>query len=281
MPACASCKNKQSNDRCLNHALKGLIFCGVHSRVKNPRIWTQVNGFDSKVVKIQKIWRGYSLRKQLSLAGPGVLKRSLCNNEDELITLESIRLIHPSDYFGFEESGKVYGFDIRSIIDSLHRTGANPFTRQPLSIESRKRIRQLYGYRLRHKLENYYEHNILKTPDSLLQNRWVQVCQIIEENGFYDIHPNTFVGLNKTQLYIFLNMILNDAQAWAAEHKSSASKRYKYVAWIRNAIQKFYNRAQPVHYYSFTVASTLCVLLYDCVDPYNICFIIMSALYRL
>jgi hypothetical protein len=281
MTVCAACKNKKSNDRCLNNSLRGVVFCGVHSRVKNPRIWTRVHGYDSKVINIQKLWRGYIIRKRLRLAGPGVLKRSMCNNEDELITFESIKSIHPFDFFGFEENGKVYGFDIRSIVDSLHRTGTNPFTRQNLTIDSRIRIRQIYGYRLRNKLENYYEHNALRTSETLIQNRWIQVCQIIEENGFFDVHPNIFISLNKSQLYIFLNMILNDLQALAAEHKSSDSRRYKYILWVKNAIQKFHIRSEPLQYYSFNVASTLSVLLYDCIDCYNICFIIMSALYRL
>lgn len=281
MPVCAACKNTKTDDRCSNNSLRGVIFCGVHARMKNPRIWAKINGYDSKVTKIQKLWRGYLIRKRLELAGPGVLKRSLCNNEDELITFESIRSVHPLDYFGFEENGKVYGFDIRSIVDSLHRTATNPFTRQNLTIDCRIRIRQIYGYRLRHKLQNYYEHNTLKSPTALVQNRWIQVCQIIEENGFFNVHPNIFLALNKSQLYIFLNMISNDLQVWAAEHKSSASRRYKYLTWIKSAILKFYGRVEAVPYYSFNVATTLSVLLYDCVDSYNICFIIMSALYRL
>lgn len=280
MPTCASCKNKQSTDKCNRPALNGLLFCGVHSKSKHPRLWTTVHGVDSKIVQIQKLWRGYFIRRRLQLAGPGALKRSVCNNQDELITFESISTVSPFDYFGFEESGKVYGFDVRSIIDSLHRTASNPFTRQPLTIDTRKRIREIYGYRLRKKLDNYYEHNILKTPEALLQNRWTQVCQIIEENGFFNINTNLFLGLNKTQLYIFLNMIHNDMTVWASEHDPMSSKRFRYLVWVMNAIKKF-NRANDLSYYSFNVASVLCVILYDCVDPYNLCFIIMSALYRL
>lgn len=280
MPTCAACRNKQTNDRCSRSALAGLLLCGVHSRSKIPRIWTKVNGHDNKIIRIQKIWKGYFTRKQLKLAGPGVLKRSLCNNSDELILFEPISTIHPLNYFGFEESGKVYGFDIRTIIDVLHRTSENPFTRQPLSIESRKRIREIYGFRLRKKLDNYYEHNVLRTPEALLQNRWTQVCQIIEENGFFNIHPNLFIGLNKSQLYILLNMICNDIKVWASEHNPVLSKRFRYLVWLKNSIKKF-NKVSDLSYHSFTAASVLCIILYDCVDSYNVCFTIMSALYRL
>lgn len=280
MPACIACKNKQSNDRCTNSALNGVLFCGVHSRTKTRRIWTVINNVDTKLVAIQKVWRGYMVRKLLKLAGPGALKRITCNNQDELISLEPISSVNPLNYFGFEENGKIYGFDIRTIIDALHRTGANPFTRQPLTIECRRRVRELYGYRMRNKLENYYEHNGLKTPDSLITDRWTQVCQIIEENGFYNLHPNIFLHLNKSQIHVFLNMVCNDIQIWAAEHKRPDSRRLKYYVWLRRALGKM-NRTVDVKYYSFLGASVLAMILYDCVDSYNICFIIMSALYRL
>ena len=280
MTTCASCKNKKSNDRCTNLSLQGMLFCGVHCRNKDPRIWSKVNNIDPKVTNIQKIWKGYFTRKRLELAGPGVLKRSLCNNNDELITFEPIKSVDPFDYFGFKENDKIYGFDIRTIIDALHRTGNNPFTRQPLSIECRKRIREIYGYRLRKKLENYYENNVLKTPDALLQNRWIQVCQIIEENGFFNINPNIFMGMSKSQLFTFLNMVSNDMYVWASDHKQGKSKRFIYLVWVRNVLKKF-NRVEDLNYYSFNVASILCIILYDCVDCYNLCFIIMSALYRL
>lgn len=280
MATCMSCKNKQSDDRCTNPSLKGLIYCGVHSRAKNPRNWSKINGVESKTIKIQKTWKGHFTRKRLFLAGPGVLSRSMCNNSDEIISLEPISIVHPFDYFGFNESGKIYGFDIRTIVDALHRTGQNPFTRQPISIEIRRRIREIYGYRLRNRLENYYEHNIFKTPDTLLQNRWVQVCQIIEENGFFDTTPNTFINLNKSQLFVLLSMVYVDVETWALEHNPKLSKRFQYLLLLKNAIKKF-NHIATTRFHSFNVASVLSILLYDCIDCYNICFIIMSALYRL
>ncbi len=280
MPPCASCKNKTSNERCSNSSLAGLIFCGVHSKSKNPRLWSKVNGLDDKSIKIQKLWRGFFVRKRLNLAGPGVLRRSLCNNQDELVSLEPITTIHPFDYFGFEENSKVYGFDIRTIIDALHRTKTNPFTRQPLAIECRRRIHTIYGYRLRRKLDNYYEQTSLKTPEALLENRWTQVSQMIEENGFYSVDPNIFLSLTKLQLFVFLSMILNDLKVWASEHTSSESLRYKYVIWVRNIVNRYHANSN-YQLFSHSVASILGVILYDAVDPYTVCFIIMSALYRL
>lgn len=282
MVLCGSCKNKTSNERCSNNALPGLSLCGKHARVKSPRLWTAINGIDSKVTTISKIWKGYFIRKQLQLAGPGVLNRSVCNNSEELVSLEPITTIHIFDYFGFEENGKIYGFDIRTILDGLHRNliPTNPYTRQPLSIPVRRRLREIYNYRRRNDIETTYKNNIIKNIDDILLNRWTQICQVAEEHGFFNIHPNFFLSLNKTQLYVLLAMINNDLKTWAAEHEPIHSKRFLYVFWTTTSLKKFSSQTSVTEY-SFFVSSVLLSILYNSVEPYTICFIIMSALYRL
>jgi hypothetical protein len=284
MQPCASCKNKTSNERCKNNALNGIIFCGKHSRVKTPRIWSIINNVESKVTLIAKVWKGYNIRKLIQLAGPGVLNRKVCNNEEEISSLEEIKSVHPLDYFGFEENGKIYGFDIRTLFDNFHRNFkiTNPYTRQPLTIETRKRLRQLYGYRLSRKLPRCFEHNTLTTANDVIRNTWNQVCQIIEENGFIgtDLAPNIFLTMNKSQLYVFINLVLNDVKAWASEHKTPQSSRLKYAFLLQNTKNRF-NSTTSVYEYSFYVGTTLLSILYSSVEPYIICFIIMAALYRL
>lgn len=279
---CVSCKNKNSKDRCPNSALAGIRFCGVHSKIKNPRLWIDVNNVNSKIVLISKIWRGYITRKSLELAGPGVLKRSVCNNADEIMSFEPITKVDPLDYFGFEENGKVYGFHICSILDILNRANnpQNPYTRQPLDIQIRKRIREVYGYRIRSKLPTHHEDSGLIGIENILTNRWLQLSQIIEENGFYNLNSNLFLGLNKSQLYIFLNMILNDTKTWAAEHVGKKSSRFIFCFWIKSVLNK-HSSSQSVQEYSFYVSTILLTILYNTVDPYAFSFIIMSALYRL
>lgn len=282
MISCSACKNRLSTERCTTRALTGLTLCGRHAKVKTPRLWTTVNDIDSKVILISKLWRGYFLRKKLFLAGPGIFYRNLCNNQDELMSLEPISTVDVFDYFGFEESGKIYGFDIRTILDSLNRNliPTNPYTRQPLKLEDRKRLREVYGYRIRNKLENTYDNNRLATPTSITRNRWIQVCQITEENGFSDVHPDLFLNLNKSQLYILIAMIHNDLKTWAAEHKTIHSQRFLYTCWTQKIMKK-YSTSNSAEEYSFFISSVLLSMLYNSVEPYNICFIIMSALYRL
>jgi hypothetical protein len=240
-----------------------------------------VHGIDKKVILISKLWRGYIIRKQIRLAGSGVMKRGLCSNSEELSSLENIKSIPVTDYFGFEENGKVYGFDVRTMIDICRRNlnPINPYTRQPISINDRKRLRELFTYRLRNKLAVCYENNSVETIQANIDNTWNQICQIVEENGFFNIHPNLFLNLNVTQLYILVYLIHNDLRTWAAEH-TPKSKRFLYVFRFRNILKKII-REHTLQQYSFFVSTTLLSILHDSVEPYTICFIIMSALYRL
>jgi len=279
---CTSCKNKLSNDRCRNTALPGIVFCGIHSKLKTHRLWVDVNDVQRRTTCISKRWKGYIVRKLLTLAGPGVLNRSVCHNQEELLSFEPMTTIRPSDYFGFEEHQKVYGFELRTMFDILNRSAVplNPYTRQPLQLADRKRLRELYGYRHRNRLPIFYDNNKLVGSTAVLENRWLQLCQIAEEHGFYDIHPNLFLGLNRTQLYIFLTMILNDLKTWSAEHKGKASKRVIYAFWVQTILNK-YQTTPSTSQYSFYVSTILLTMLYKSVESYSICFIIMSSLYRL
>ena len=282
MIRCASCKKKGSSEQCQNSSLPGIVFCGIHAKSKTPILWKTVNHVDEKCSKILNIWRGYIIRKQLKAAGSGVLKRSLCHNQEEIVSMEPISTIPPFDYFGFEENGKVYGFDIRTIIDTMHRnrTPANPYTRQPLSLEVRKRLRYLYGLRMRQKMEVQYEHNHIRGMDAILTSRWSQVCQILEENGFPEINPNTFLALNKTQLYVFLKFMHADISSWASEHAGKESVRIKHISWVAHIIKRV-SASQNHSEIMALVTGLLRALLYDCSEQYTICFFIMSALYRL
>jgi len=280
MVICASCKNKTSNDRCSSNALPGISLCGRHAKMKSPRLWNVVNNIDKNVTLISKFWKGYFTRKILKLAGPGVLNRSLCNNTDEIVSLEPVTTIDVFNYFSFKENDKIYCFDIRTILDIVNTSlnPINPYTRQAIVIDDRRRLRELHAYRIRNNLE--ITHNLTKTVQSAIINRWTQICQIVEENGFFNVNRDLFTDLNKTQLYILLTMINNDLKTWAAEHKPPHSKRFLYVFWTNNLLKKFSQLISPRDY-SFFVSSILLSILYDTSEPYNVCFIIMSALYRL
>ena len=280
MNTCASCKNKTSTDRCPNKAMKGIIFCGKH--VRSNRLWKDVNNLDDKVILIQKLWRGYSLRKWINLAGPGVLNRSVCHNDEELVSLDSKKSVNPLDYFAFEENGKVYWFDVRSIAE--HSSGqlnpTNPYTRQVLTHETRQRLREICIHRHKHRIPNTHDTEKRQSIAEVITWGWTHVCQILDENGFFETNPMYFISMNRTQLFIFINMIEQDMRALAAEQKGFQTRRWKYVAWLKRLHREYVTGVDHVRF-MYLVSKILVSILNDTRDPYPYCFVIMSALHRL
>ena len=278
---CASCKNRNTDERCQSKPLRGLIFCGRHAIMKRPRIWKDIHQLDPKIIPVQKLWRGYILRKWLKLAGPGVLNRTICHNDEELVTMDDKKSVSPFDYFSFTENDKVYWFDIRSIVEAsiFNMVPTNPYTRQELSIDTRQRMRKICMMRQRRKLINEHSQTERSIND-VLKASWTYICQIIVENGFFDMSPLYFMSLNKTQLYVFVTMICIDMTALAAEHTSQESRRHKYVYWLRR-LQKQHESEVHVFELSYFTAKILSTILNDLMEPYPMCFIIMSAMHRL
>jgi hypothetical protein len=214
----------------------------------------------------------------LSLAGPGVLKRSLCHNDEDVVTFESKRVQNPFEYFGFEEDGKIWWFDILSIIGCLNSNliPTNPYTRQPLTIDTRIRLRTIYKYRIYNRLPLCHEPTIKRKLDEVVEIQWMKICQMMYENGFEDVRPNHFSSLNKQQLFILLNYLERDMSSLAMDHPKT-SIRYRWAAAIRRECLNF-NESPSSKY---KVPSLLITLLNSTRDPYPFCFILMSALYRL
>ena len=280
MSSCISCKNLKSNDRCMSRALVGLSFCGKHAKTKTKRIWSEVNDVNPKAILISKIWKGYTLRNRLKLAGPGVLNREKCHNDDELVSLDPKNKLHPLEYFAFEEAGHIWWFDIRSIIGCLNSglVPTNPYTRQPLTIDTRRRLRKIYSYRLRTGLQT--QHSLpQKTFDAAIESMWLKVSQILVENGFEDVRPTHFLRMSRSQQLVFVYYLVSDMESLSAEQpKVSQWKRYSSI--LKTFQSKSIRNHHPSNI-SLRVGVVLSILLHEIVEPYPFCFIIMSALYRL
>lgn len=268
---CIACKNKLSAERCKYIALKGLLFCGKHAKIKNQRTWVSFEKLQKCVTTIARIWKGYFVRNQLLLSGPGVLKRSIVHNQEDLVTLESTHKIHPFDYFAFEESNKIWCFELATIANIVLSkiNPINPYTRVSLDIETRKRLRRLCTLKCRLKTDFLYTRKVSFLEN--LQNSWINICQILEENGFIQVPVEYFTSLSRHNLYVFLTLFFNDIKI---------TKKIKYIVRIKKVIDKF-SETTNLFQYSFYVARLLLSILNEPLHSYNICFIIMSALYRL
>jgi hypothetical protein len=277
MNTCLSCKNKTSNERCKSKSINGLTMCGHHIKSKTPRLWHIVNNLDAKATLLSRMWRGHSVRIRLKHAGPGVLKRSICHNEEELVSAEPKSSQHPFEYFAFEEGGKVWWFDVKSILSCLSSslTPTNPYTRQPLSIETRRRLRTVYVYRMRHNLPVLFSVP-KRTFYEIIDLYWLRTCQVLHENGFEDVNPSLFSRFTKSEYQVFLSYIVRDMIAIANDHPPCL---LRYVTLLR----RMRDRISTVDYehVQMCVASNITAILHDLANPYHFCFIVMSALHRL
>lgn len=255
MNNCTSCKNTISNDRCSNKSIKGLDVCGTHAKSKTRRNWYVVNNADARISKIQSLWRGYLLRNILKNAGPGVLNRRVCHNEEELISLEPISKIHPLSYFAFEEGGKVWAFDIKTLCKIIiqNQVPLNPYTRIPIPHEARKRIR-------------FYFYNNWPTSYRLGEDVCLNlITQTLHENGFESFRSEYLDALSKKQTEVIKSLMLYDLRGLPQ------TLRRKGCCNLLNS---------PTS----TIASLLLVILrrvrYNPSEEYEICWMFMSALFR-
>ena len=271
---CVSCRTRKTLSRCRKKAIKGLQYCGTHARAKTKRNWTAVNGCDAKALKIQKVWRGFAIRNRLSKLGPGVFKRSLCHNDEELVTLEPINKLNPFLYFAFEENGKIWAFDIHTLTQILLRdiVPLNPYTRTPLTFETRRRLRKYMQNMIRRR-DPLYSAISLKSATQYHLN---QLTQSLHENGFDDFRPEYFSVLTVPQSIVMRSIISVEMRILAS--KQIFSRRHRYVAILNN--KQFMPNADR----RTCLLSILMIILSDIWCPseeYEFCFIIMSALFRI
>jgi len=88
-----------------------------------------------KVVKIQKMFRGYMVRFFLKNRGPAANDRKICVNETDGYTLEPLDEILFENFFSYRDAKDfIYGFDLCSLITVFKTKGKiiNPYTRERL-----------------------------------------------------------------------------------------------------------------------------------------------------
>lgn len=272
---CASVKKKGSTEQCSAMVLKGHTLCGTHARAKYVTLWTEAhNDKTLSLRKAQALVRGWLIRKRLKYSGPGVLKRSdLANNED-LETCEEASREHPFEYFAFEENGKVWWFHFATIWKWCLRSAdpTNPYTKVPLTAETRKRLRAMWAYKFRHKLPLPEEPTIFSER---LAARWNIICQLFADYGFGNINPNIFTRMGKMEYSVMFRFLRDDMEI--AFSNSSKTKRF-----VLAQCNRMIGNAHVVqsNIYILNSAYILMVLLMHPKDPYVLAFTLLSALYR-
>ena len=265
---CASVRKKGSKEQCSAKAIIGHTFCGRHVRCKNIVLWADANrDLSTRLVRIQARVRGWLLRKRLALAGPGVLCRKNLSNDEDLETCEESNREDPMTYFGFEESGKTWWFSFPTLWKWCIRNPTNPYTKVPLSADTRKRLRAMWYYNRKRKIP-------VPFPPSQFAERihfyWNVIFQTLEDHGFGEIYFNT--NLNKNEYTYILRTIRDDIPV-TMTNKAAMARVDRYIGIALNSRAVF-------HTYLLQCAYTIMIILMIPKDPYELSFTLMSAMYR-
>ena len=273
MNRCASVRKKGSHDQCLSRPLIGHTLCGRHAKMKVPLLWSSLHVRSSdKTSRVQALVRGWLIRRRIALAGPGVLCRKDLANEEDLVTCESN--IHPMEYFAFEENGKVWWFSFSSLWSWCRRSHEplNPYTKVPLSDDTLNRLFSMWAYRRRHRHGNPEEP--LGFEERLLF-RWNTLSQVFRANGFPQMHPRSFLPMNKAEYMSMFSLLHQDLMVTLSEKDPH---REKILRFCRRALSST-EMMQPKQYILQSVY-ILMILLSIQKQPFKVAFSTLSAFYR-
>jgi hypothetical protein len=269
MAQCASIRKRGSLSQCKSKAVFGHTLCGRHARCKQPVLWATLHK-PSSIVRIQALVRGWLVRRRLALAGPGVLCRKNITNEEDLVTCES--RVHPFEYFGFEEGGKLWWFQFSTLWTWCVRssTPINPYTKVPLDTETLKRLHALWSYHWRRLLPLPTETSVYQER---VQHRANVICQVLANYGFGEIDRQLFTSLSIPDLSLMFRLIYDDIQFALPDTHPSKSMILRYCLQAPSVL-----RAKPNSLHGLYI---LMVLLLRLRDPYVFAFTTLSAVYRL
>lgn len=214
--------------------------------------------------------RGWLVRSRLALGGPGVLCRKNVTNEEDLATYES--RVHPFEYFGFEEDGKLWWFTFSTIWSWCVRSSkpVNPYTKVPLTQDTLKRLHAGWSYRWRHTLDVPTETRIYRER---VMNRTHIVCQVFANYGFGDIDTEVFTTLSRPDFMVMFRYIYDDIRIALPESHPHKAMILRYCLRVPEVLHG--------EQYTLHAMYVLMLLLLRMRDPYVFAFIILSAVYRL
>lgn len=155
---------------------------------------------------VQKRFRGYLVRKLISLRGPAY-KTKKCNNTKDFMTLESLSNLSNKQFYSYrDKDGFIYGFDICSLYNLYKEPDCqkiNPYTRNPFPKSTKKTLRKII------RLSRILRQNISidieseAKEDKKIEFQTIKLFQILDSFGHVtDI--DWFLTLNRQKIIVFL-----------------------------------------------------------------------------
>ena len=165
--------------------------------------------FYNPIIKIQKIFRGYIQKKCNLYHGPAFLKRELCTNTSDFLTIDDLKDLKFSQFFSYKDvDGFIYGFDIISLYNLYIKSGKfvlNPYNRKKIPDDVYQNLKNVIRLSKLLKININIELQDINMDISIkksLELRILDLFQNINSMGNYS-EPTWFSTLNIQNLHKF------------------------------------------------------------------------------
>jgi hypothetical protein len=162
--------------------------------------------FSSYIIKLQKIFRGFLVRKYKILHGPACMNRKLCTNNSDFITMDPVEEINFHQFVSYEDvDGFIYGFNIISLHNLYFKSNKeikNPYNRTKLPDSLFKTIKSILRLSriLKIHINLHFEDDTQNiSGEKAIELRALSLFQNIDSLGNYS-NSNWFLSLNRNQI---------------------------------------------------------------------------------
>lgn len=141
-------------------------------------------------LKIQKVFRGFLVRKLYKLKGPALKSRKMCTNDEDFFTMEEMEEIPMSQFFSYKDDDNfVYGFNLLSFYNLLVKEGdkpKNPYNRNEINNKVKESARNIIriSRMLKMPLEIHIKQEVID-PRKRLEMKILELFQLMNSYGNY------------------------------------------------------------------------------------------------
>ena len=165
------------------------------------------------VINIQKIFRGFLQRRCNKFHGPAYLTRTLCTNDSDFLTGDSMTTLHYSQFFSYrDDDGFVYGFDVISLYNLIQKSDRqvkNPYNRNTISKKVIRSLRNLIRLSRILKVDIDIDiQDIVVSQEKTIELKILDVFQNINALGNYS-DPAWFTSLTRSQMIKFVRELID------------------------------------------------------------------------
>lgn len=179
-------------------------------------------------IKIQRLFRRYIIIKYNKCHGPAFIKRRLCVNDNDFLTMEDIKEIPYNQFYSYKSTeNHIYGFDVISLYNLISRPDVsplNPYTRTefPVSVKSdlKKLIKLSKLLKIKMDIELEKEESV--SLEKQIEISIISLFQKMDELGNYT-NTEWFNSLTAPQITRFVRE-LYDIWAYRAQLAHSTKR---------------------------------------------------------